>query len=307
MYLDQRTKKYLKIFGLIAFVFILVGCTANLDSETGELIAERAINESTKWSLDAGFFDFILIIPIAKGILFASNYLGIVGGVVAMTILINIIILPVMVKSTVSSQKLQMLQPEIEKIQLKYRGRTDEASQLRMNQEMTKVYEKNGVSMFGSLWSFITLPIMLAMWQAIQRLEPIYSTVFFGLNLGKYPLKMTMAGSPQYLIVVVIVGITQLFAVQITQILMKRNPKYKKSSTTDQTQMMNYFMVILIVWFSLQMPTAMSLYWITTNIITVIRTTYIQIFHIEKEYSANGNRKVDNSKGKNKKKKGSKK
>lgn len=303
MYFDQRTKKYLKIFGLIAFVFLLVGCTANLDSETGELIAERAINASTEWSLDAGFFDFILIIPIAKGILFASNYIGIIGGVVAMTVLINIIILPVMVKSTVSSQKMQMLQPEIEKIQFKYRGRNDEASQLRMNQEMTKLYEKNDVSMFSSLATFLTLPIMLAMWQAIQRLEPIYETVWFGLNLGKYPLKMFTAGHPEYLIIVAIVGITQFCAVQINQLLMKRNPKYKKSSTNDQTQMMNYFMVILIVWFSLQMPTAMSLYWITTNIITVVRTTYIQIFHIEKEYSATGRKKVDNSK----KKKGSKK
>ena len=68
MYLDQRTKKFLKVFALVAVVVLLVGCTSNLD-KNGELIASRAINESTPWSLsDLGFFDFILTYPIARGI-----------------------------------------------------------------------------------------------------------------------------------------------------------------------------------------------------------------------------------------------
>ena len=43
MYLDQRTKKFLKAFALVAVVFVLVGCTSNLD-QNGQLIASRAIN-----------------------------------------------------------------------------------------------------------------------------------------------------------------------------------------------------------------------------------------------------------------------
>ena len=46
-------------------------------------------------------------------------------------------------------------------------------------------------------------------------------------------------------------------------------------------KMMNYMMVIMIVYFGLVMPTAMSFYWITTNVITVIRTIFIQIKFIE--------------------------
>ena len=190
MYLDQRTKKFLKVFGIVALVFVLAGCTSNLDAN-GKLIVERAINESTKWSLDAGIFDFILTIPIAKGILFISNYLGgIVGGVVGMTIFVNLLILPIMVKSTVSSQKMQLIQPEIEKIQMKYRGRNDQASQMRMSVEIQNLYKKHNISMFASFTTFLTLPIMLAMWQSVQRLEVIYTTTFFGLNLGEKPLEM---------------------------------------------------------------------------------------------------------------------
>ena len=105
MYLDQRTKKFLKVFALVAFVFVLTGCAQNLD-QNGKLLADRAINSSTPWSLDAGIFDFILTIPLAKGILFMTDALGNVAwGVVGVTILINILILPIMIKSTVSMQK----------------------------------------------------------------------------------------------------------------------------------------------------------------------------------------------------------
>ena len=287
MYLDQRTKKFLKVFGIVALVFVLAGCTSNLDAN-GKLIAERAINESTKWSLDAGICDFILTIPIAKGILFISNYLGgIVGGVVGMTIFVNLLILPIMVKSTVSSQKMQLIQPEIEKIQMKYRGRNDQASQMRMSVEIQNLYKKHNISMFASFTTFLTLPIMLAMWQAVQRLEVIYTTTFFGLNLGEKPLEMITSGKWQYLFIVIIVGLTQFFAIQINQIMLKRNRKYKPSSQQKQMNQMNYMMTIMIVWFALSMPTAMSLYWITTNLITVARTVYIQLYHIEKQDKGN--------------------
>ena len=282
MYLDQRTKKFLKVFGIVALVFVLAGCKSNLDTN-GQLIAERAINESTKWSLDAGIFDFILTIPIAKGILLISNYLGIVGGVVGMTIFINLLTLPIMVKSTISSQKMQLIQPEIERIQNKYRGRNDQASQMRMSVEMQNLYKKHNISMFGSFTTFLTLPIMLAMWQSVQRLEVIYTTTFLGLNLGAKPLEMITSGKLQYLLIVIIVGLTQFFAIQINQIMLKRNRKYRPSAQQKQMNQMNYMMTIMIVWFSLSMPTAMSLYWITTNLITVARTVYIQLYHIERE------------------------
>lgn len=284
MYLDQRTKKFLKVFGVIAFVFVLAGCTANIDPETGKLLADRAINEATQWSLSAGIFDFLLTIPLAKGILFISKYLGgIVGGVIGVTVLVNLITLPIMVKSTVSTQKMQMIQPEIERIQLKYRGRNDQASQMRMNVEMQNLYKKHDISILSSFTTFLTLPIMIAMWQAVQRLEVIYTTTVLGLNLGAQPMEMILDGKLQYLLIVLLVGFTQFFAVQINQILLKRRKNYRQSQQQKSMNTMNYVMTIMIVWFSLSMPTAMSLYWITTNIITVIRTVYIQFAHIEKK------------------------
>lgn len=284
MYLDQRTKKFLKVFALVAFVFVLVGCARNID-EQGHLIAERAINESTPWSLsNLGFFDFILTYPIARGILFISNTLGNVAwGVVGMTIFINILILPIMIKSTESTQKMQLIQPEMEKIQRKYAGRKDQASQMRQSAEIQALYKKHNISMFSSFSTFLTLPIMIAVWQAVQRVDILYSSTLFGLQLGVTPMSEITAGHWPYLIIVALVGLSQYFAIEINNIMLKRNPRYKISKQQKSMRTMNIVMTVMIVWFALSMPTAMSLYWITTSLITVARTIYIQMYHIEKK------------------------
>ena len=286
MYLDQRTKKILKVVAMVAVVFVLAGCTANID-KNGQLLAERAINEATPWTLKAGIFDFLLTIPIAKGILWLSNTLGNVGAaVVIMTVLINILILPVMAKSTIATQKMQMIQPELDQIQRKYAGRKDQTSQMRMSAEMQALYKKHDISMFSSLTTFITLPIMFAMYHAVQRLEVLYTSTIFGLNLGDKPMAEITSGNFEYILIIVLVGLTQYFAIEITNMMAKRNqrhPNVRMSQTQKQMKQMNIMMTVMIVYFALSMPTAMSLYWITTNVVTVARTVLIQFLYMEKK------------------------
>ena len=66
------------------------------------------------------------------------------------------------------------------------------------------------------------------------------------------------------------------------QMMAKRNPRYRESEQMKSMNSMNYIMTIMIVWFALTMPSAMSVYWIMTSIITIARTYYIQIAYIEK-------------------------
>ena len=259
MILDNKTKKYFKIICLVLFVVALTGCTANLDS-SGKLIAKRAINLNTPWTMKSGIFDFLLVIPI----------------------LINIIILPIMIKSTVSQQKMQLIQPEMERIQNKYKGRKDQTSQMRMSAEIQALYKKNDISMLASFTTFLTLPIMFAMWQAVQRIEILYQTNMFGINLGAKPIDHVFKFEIAYIVLLAIVALTQYFAMKINTIMSRRNPKYRETSQMQSMNMMNNFMTLFIIYFAAVMPAAMSLYWMTTNIITIVRTWYIYIYHVEK-------------------------
>ncbi len=281
--LDKRTKNYLKAALLLLVLVVLTGCARNLDS-SGNLIADRAINSSTPWDLSNGIFNFILVIPLAKLILFITDIFGnVAAGVIVVTILVNIIILPVMIKSTVSTQKMQLLQPEVQKIQNKYRGRRDQASQMRMQAEMNELYKKNNVSMFGSMTTLVTLPIMIAMWQSVQRIEILYTTSLLGINLGSIPMGQITSGNFAYLALILLVGITQFFGMQMTNIMMKRKKSYRETSQTKQMRMTQNIMSVFIIYMAAIMPSAMSLYWITTNVINIIRTWYIYEHHVEEK------------------------
>lgn len=283
MILDNKTKKYFKIICLVLFVVALTGCTANLDS-SGKLIAKRAINLNTPWTMKSGIFDFLLVIPISKSIIYLGDVLlnNIALGVILITILINIIILPIMIKSTVSQQKMQLIQPEMERIQNKYKGRKDQTSQMRMSAEIQALYKKNDISMLASFTTFLTLPIMFAMWQAVQRIEILYQTNMFGINLGAKPIDHVFKFEIAYIVLLAIVALTQYFAMKINTIMSRRNPKYRETSQMQSMNMMNNFMTLFIIYFAAIMPAAMSLYWMTTNIITIVRTWYIYIYHVEK-------------------------
>ena len=120
----------------------------------------------------------------------------------------------------------------MEKIQRKYAGRKDQASQMRQSAEIQALYKKHNISMFSSFSTFLTLPIMLAMWQAVQRIEILYTSTLFGLNLGATPMSQITSGNWVYIVIVAVVGITQYFAIEINNIMLKRNPRYKAVSYT---------------------------------------------------------------------------
>ena len=78
-------------------------------------------------------------------------------------------------------------------------------------------------------------------------------------------------------------ALSQFLAIEINNMMLKRDKNYHPSKTQNSMKSMNIMMTAMIIFFGMTMPTAMSFYWITTNIITVIRTVYIHIHYIEKE------------------------
>ena len=218
MGLKNRNLK--KVLFLVVLLVVLVGCKANIDPKTGQLIADRIIDNSTKWSFSQGWFDFLIVMPIAKLILLCEGWMGIVGAIIVVTLLVNLITLQPMIQSSVMSQKMNMLQPQIERIQNKYRGRTDQNSQLRMSAEINALYKKHDIKMGKTLvLPFLSLPIMIAMWQAVQRIPSVYEATFLGLSMGAHPMDMIKSGNYYYILLIIVLGITQYLSVELQNIL----------------------------------------------------------------------------------------
>lgn len=114
---------------------------------------------------------------IMEGIFYVIDLIGIpnIGlAIILFTIVINLILMPITIKQQKFSKLSAKMNPEIQAIQAKYKGKSDQASQLAQNNEIQAVYAKYGVSPTGScLYLLIQMPILLALYRVIYAM-PAY-------------------------------------------------------------------------------------------------------------------------------------
>lgn len=94
--------------------------------------------------------------------------------IIIFTIFVRLLMLPMTFKQQQFTKINQIMQPEIAKIQKKYRNKKDQASMVKQNEEIQAVYEKYGVSPTGGcLQLIIQFPVLLALYQVIRKI-PAY-------------------------------------------------------------------------------------------------------------------------------------
>ncbi|MGO1285556.1 MAG: membrane protein insertase YidC, partial [Brachybacterium sp.] len=84
--------------------------------------------------------------------------------IVGLTVVVRTLIIPLFVRQIRASRAMQMVSPELQAVQKKYKGKTDQASKQKMAEETMAVYKEAGASPFSSC-----LPVLLQM------------PIFFGL------------------------------------------------------------------------------------------------------------------------------
>ncbi len=91
--------------------------------------------------------------------------------IIIFTIIIYAFMTPLQIKQQKFSKMNAVMQPELQKIQKKYKNKKDQASQMKMQEETMAVYEKYGVSPTGScLQLLIQMPIFFALYQVIIKI-----------------------------------------------------------------------------------------------------------------------------------------
>ncbi len=118
-----------------------------------------------------------LLGKIMEGIFTVIDFIGLpnIGlAIILFTIVVNLLLLPLTIKQQKFSKLSAKLQPEVQAIQNKYKGKKDNDSMLAQNQEIQEVYAKYGVSPSGScVQLLIQMPILFALYRVIQSM-PAY-------------------------------------------------------------------------------------------------------------------------------------
>lgn len=118
---------------------------------------------------------------LMNGIYEVLNLLGIQNlglTIIFFTIIIYMLMTPLQVKQQKSSKYMAVVQPELTRIQEKYKGKTDQASQMKMNEETQAAYKKYGISPMGSCSTLlIQMPLLFGIYQVILYIPGYISKV----------------------------------------------------------------------------------------------------------------------------------
>lgn len=219
----------------------------------------------------SSIWEFLFVKPLAYLILKLGNFVGNMGiSLILIGLLIRMILLPFSYKSHKQTKNMQKVNQEMQKLELKYRGRDDQEAMMMKSQEMMAIYKKNGVKpMSGCLVTFLQLPIFFAFLEAINRVPAIFEDKLLGFNLGMTPYVGLSNGNYLYIILILLIAVSTYFSFRYS---MKSTGANQTPEMKSQMNMMTNIMVVLIVVTSFSLSTALAFYWIITYAFIAIQT-----------------------------------
>ena len=289
MKFTPRTKKLLALMAIVTIVVTATGCTAPKDANGHIILISNTTTFGDIFQTE-NWFNALFVWPLSWVLNHLAPIISVGGAIAVVTAVVNGLLAVFTLKSQMGMQRMQMLQPELNKIQRKYEGRDDQASKMRMAQEqqqLMKKYDVNPGSMM--LVQFIQLPIIMAMFMAIQRAEAVVNGTFLGMNLQVKPseafgllFKGDFSGL-HYIILFLLMAVTQVVLVLLPMYFQKKKAEAeaakhhrKPEPTNNQNMMMQMYMIVMVLAFGLMWQSGMSLFWFIRNIVDIIKTIIVQ-------------------------------
>jgi len=301
----KQKKGKLKIFILLILLLITTGCTKTLtDSNkkpvknevTGQNLTKNILCQPTskvtikvykengvditklptcdKFKIKSGKYEglwtSIFIKPLAFILLWLGKNIGNYAiSLILISLAIRLIAYPITKKAAMQSELIKKAQPELDKLQKKYKDKKDQESMLKQNQEMMAIYKKYNINpTAGCLFSFLQLPIFIAFFEAVQRTPAIFEDKFLALQLGTTPSVGITTGSwYAYAILIILIGASTYFAFKMNSSMNTADPNMK---------MMPYLLTGMILITGVFMPSGLGIYWITSNAFTIVQNILVK-------------------------------
>lgn len=303
--MKYKKNNKIKIFLIIIMLLISTGCTTTLTDKnkkavrnevTGQNLTKNIICQPTdkktkqiykKYGIKIdnlptcdkltpssgkyeGLWTGIFVKPLAFVLLWLGRLVKNNGiSLIIISLIIRLIAYPVTKKTAMQSELMKKAQPEINRIQKKYENKQDQESMMKQSQEMMMVYKKYNISpMSGCLFSMLQLPIFIAFFEAVQRTPAIFEDKLLGLQLGTTPSVGILSSTWYvYLIVIILIGFTTFYSFKMNM---------TASSQDMNMKMMPLMITGMIIITALFMPSALGIYWVTSNLFTIVQNILVK-------------------------------
>ncbi len=301
----KKTNNKKKIIIILLLLLLTTGCTKNLTDKknnpvknevTGQNLTENILCKPSNknvikiyekngvnikklptcdnFKINSGKYEGLWTSIFVKPLAFVLLKLGETVGnyavsLIIISLIIRLIAFPFTKKTAMQSELLKKAQPEITRIQNKYKDKQDQESLTRQSQEMMAVYKKYNISpMSGCLFSMIQLPLFIAFFEAVQRTPAIFEGKFLGLQLGTTPMVgLTTSGIITYIILMILIAATTFYSFKMNM---------SGNSLDPSMKMMPVMMSVMIIITALFMPSALGIYWVTTNLFTIFQNISVK-------------------------------
>ena len=219
-----------------------------------------------------GIWTSVFVKPLAWLIIQIGNLIKSYGlALILATVFIRLLVFPFTKKVALQSENMKKAQPELAKLEKKYKNKNDQQSMMQKSQEMMFIYKKYNINPMSScLFSFIQIPLFFAFYEAILRIPIIFEEKFIGFDLGLSPLNAVQHGDYKYLIFIVLISASTYFSFKLNDVGAS-NPEQKKQMKT-----MSIFMTVFMTWMSFTISTGIAFYWLTTSIFTIGQNLYVK-------------------------------
>jgi len=206
--------------------------------------------------------------------------------IVGLVIVIRIILIPLFFRQIRASRGMQMMQPELQAIQKKYKGKSDPASREALSRETMALYRKHGTNPFAScLPILLQSPIFFALFRVLNHLPqiadgekgaigPINSSVahdietsqIFGAQLSDV-FKSAEGTNAKVAAAILIIAMCATTFFTQRQLTMKNMPKAALQGPMAQTQkLMLWGYPVIFAISGINFPIGVLVYWTTTNL-----------------------------------------
>lgn len=284
-------------------------CIATRDGAYGHYgtNANWEVNISRKdWSYawSKGFLEGLLVFPVSWLVdTFAFAFDGSLSGMgqiwalVLVTIIVRGLLMLATFPSTMSQQKMQLLQPELSKIQQKYpNSNTNQAEKQRLAQEQMALYRRNKIHpMAQILVMVIQFPVFICVWSGLQgsaalstgeilnmRLSDNINSILLNFNGAWYA---NVTGWWTALILFLLMAGVQIMSMLLPRIIQKRALKNvaktgANPAQTDQQRTMKMMSIVMVgftIVMGFMLPSAMGIYWLISGLLTMTQTLITQV------------------------------
>jgi YidC/Oxa1 family membrane protein insertase len=220
-------------------------------------------------------WELIIQQPVINVLIVMAHFLGGSFGaaIVALTVIVNLALLPLTQSQIRSSKAMQDLQPKLAELQKKY-GKDRQ----KIAQEQMKLYRESGVKPAGcAVTMLIQMPVWIALYQAIMLALAVAPEGLLNLSRYLYPWDivftvlplnrsfLTMDLAQTNIILAILVGATMWVQQKMSTTTVSSDPRQ-----AQQSQLMIWMMPMMFGLLALSFPSGLSLYWVTSSVVRIV-------------------------------------